>query len=175
MASLARLTECSAKISLLKLANRPLLNHTPSAGYKKRQTSELLHEPNFDEYDQLPGDRYQTTYVGYYDDERHTDPRALDRFYRLNWGGWIRARGGRGTGMWKKRASQMWWTKQHILCNETQSQMLEKMFAQKYRKKTYFVDDPYEIYEERETEFLPYGTRPYSYSYAKARDFVENN
>lgn len=74
--------------------------------------------------------------------------------------------------MWRKTANKMWWSKQHILCNETQSEMLEKMFEQKYRKKTFFVDDPYEIYEEREKEYLPKGQRPYSYSYVKSRDYT---
>lgn len=151
---------------------RVLLNHSQSAGYKKRQTTKLEHTPTFDEYDKLPGDPFQTVYVGYYDDKRHNEPRAFDRFYRLNWGGWIRARGGRGSGGWKKDGPKMWWTKQHILCSRTQCEQLEKMFEQKYRKKKFFVDDPYEIYEEREDlEFLPYGHRPYSYSYVKSKDY----
>lgn len=145
------------------------LNYTQTAGFRKRSTNSLTHEPDFTEYDKLPGDTYQTVYVGYYDDKRHTDPRALDRFYRLNWGGWIRARGGRGSRLWRKDEQNKWWAKQHVLCNETQSLMLEKMFSQKYRKKTFFVDDPYEMYEERDFEFLPKGHAPYSYSYVKAK------
>lgn len=148
-------------------AAKKLLNYNQIAGYKKKQTTKLVHQPTFDEYDKLPGDEFQTVYVGYYDDKRHNDPRALDRFYRLNWGGWIRARGGRGRGMWRKTGNKMWWTKQHVLCNAHQSEQLEKMFEQKYRKKTFFVDDPYEIYEKRNLEFLPIGHRPFSYSYIK--------
>ena len=50
--------------------------------------------------------------------------------------------------------------------------MLEQMFEQKYRKKKFFVDDTYEIYEKRDNiEFLPVGSRPYSYSYMKSKDF----
>lgn len=149
-----------------------LLNHCQIAGYKKRQTNELLHKPNFDEYDKLPGDRFQTVYKGFYDDKRHGDPRAFDRFYRLNWGGWIRAVGGRGSGQWKKTGSWRWWTSQHVFCSERQSRQLEQMFEQKYRKKTFFVDDPYEVYEEREDiEQLPFGHRPYSYSYLKNKEY----
>lgn len=149
-----------------------MLNYNQIAGYKKRQTNKLTHEPKFTEYDKLPGDEYQTVYVGYYDDKRHNDPRGLERFYRLNWGGWIRARGGRGSRSWQKTGPNMWWTKQHVLCSERQSEQLEKMFEQKYRKKTFFVDDPYEIYEERNNvEFLPSGHSPYSYSYMKSKDF----
>lgn len=151
--------------------SRLLINYSQAAGYKKRQTSKLEHFPTFDEYDKLPGDTFQTAYVGFYDDRRHNEPRAFDRFYRLNWGGWIRARGGRGCGMWKKTGPKMWWTKQHILCSERQSEQLEQMFEQKYRKKKFFVDNPYEIYEEREDlEFLPVGHRRYSYSYVKSKD-----
>lgn len=155
------------------IASRCLLGYTQTAGYKKRQTGKLVHKPTFDEYDKLPGDEFQTVYVGFYDDKRHNDPRALDRFYRLNWGGWIRARGGRSSGNWKKDSNKMWWSKQHVLCNKTQSEQLEKMFEQKYRKKTFFVDDPYEIYEERNREFLPIGHRSYSYSYVKSKEFTE--
>lgn len=173
MATLLKSANLLAPKTTSQLAANPvLLNLTQVAGYKKKQTNKLVHKPDFTEYDKLPGDTYQTVYVGYYDDKRHNEPRALDRFYRLNWGGWIRARGGRGSRSWQKTANQMWWTKQHILCSERQSEQLEKMFEQKYRKKTFFVDDPYEVYEERRNyEFLPTGHRPYSYSYIKAKDF----
>lgn len=149
-----------------------LLNYTSVAGYKKKQTTRILHEPDFTEYDKLPGDDFQTVYVGYYDDKRHDLPMATERFYRLNWGGWIRARGGRGARSWQKDGPRMWWTKQHILCNRTQCEQLEKMFTQKYRKKTFFVDDPYEPYETRnDIEFVPVGHKSYSYSYVKAKDY----
>lgn len=148
-----------------------MLNYTPMAGYKKRQTTEHIREPNIDEYDKMPGDNFQTVYKGFYDDERHTDPNAIDRFYRLNWGGWIRRRG--AARDWQKTGGQRWWAKQHIFCSEAQSKQLEQMFAQKYRRKTYFVDDPYEIYEKRNHEFLPYGSKPYSYSYVKAHDYED--
>lgn len=152
-------------------ASQILLNYNQSAGYKKRQTSDLKHKITFTEYDKLPGDEYQTVYKGFFDNKRHNEPRALDRFYRLNWGGWIRARGGRSSKRWQKDACKQWWTQQHILCSERQSEQLEKMFEQKYRKKTYFVDDPYEPYEERnDGEYLPIGQRDYSYSYIKAKD-----
>lgn len=171
MPSISSLTKAMPSITFASASNQVLINHTQKAGYKKRQTSRLLHEPTFTEYENLPGDQYQTTYVGFYDDKRHGDPRALDRFYRLNCGNWIRARGGRGTGMWKKTGDKMLWTKQHVMCTERQCKQLEQMFEQKFRKKTFFVDDPYEAYEERETEFVPEGHAPISYSYIKARDY----
>ena len=161
---------CLVRQSVFK-SKLPLINYFQLAGYKKRQTSKLTHYPTFDEYDKLPGDEFQTVYYGFYDNERHTDPRGFDRFYRLNWGGWIRARGGRGSRHWQRTGPDEWWVKQHILCSETQSKMLEKMFAKKYRKKTYFVDDPYEIYENRDLEFIPEGHADYNYSYVKAKDF----
>jgi len=151
------------------------INLIQAQTYKKHQTTKIPYEPGFTEYDKLPGDQYQTVYVGYYDDKRHTNPQCLHRFYRLNWGGWIRARGGRGTKSWQKSGEHMWWTKQHILCSDRQAEQLEKTFEKKYRKKTFFVDDPYEIYESRDNiEFLPIGHRPYSYSYLKSKDFDES-
>lgn len=158
---------------LATIGPRVLINLVQTAGYKKRQTQKISHRPTFDEYDKMPGDEYQTVYFGFYDDKRHTDMRAFERFYRLNWGGWIRAIGGRNQQIWNKSASRKWWFKQHVLCSERQSMMLEKMFEKKYRKKTYFVDDPYEIYENRDFEFLPYGSNPHSYSYVKSKDFYK--
>lgn len=181
MASLMGLTR---QLSCLTITGTPLtlpatqilVNHIQKAGYKKRQSSKILHKPTFDEYDKLPGDQFQTVYRGYYDDKRHGDPRAFDRFYRLNWGGWIRARGGRGSYGWRKTGPKMWWTKQHVFCSEKQCEQLEQMFEQKYRKKTFFVDDPYEIYENRKNfEFLPFGSSPHSYSYIKANDYDPNS
>lgn len=157
--------------TLIARVKTPLVNYTQIAGYKKRQTGKLIHKPTFDEFDKLPGDEFQTVYKGFYDNEKHTDPRGLDRFYRLNWGGWIRARGGRGSRHWRRNGPDEWWVKQHILCSQTQSEMLERMFAKKYRKRTYFVDDPYEQYEERDFEFVPEGGADRSYSYIKAKDF----
>lgn len=43
--------------------------------------------------------------VIYYDrntGRRHTEKDAVQRFYRLNWGGWIRTRAGRKNHLWKK-------------------------------------------------------------------------
>ena len=174
LANASIIGQASTRITPSSVGNSPviLLNHDQTAGYKKRQTRRLLRQPDFTDYDKLPGDDVSTAYVGFYDDKRHTLPMAQDRFYRLNWGGWIRARGGRGTKMWAKTGERMWWTKQHVLCSARQTEQLEQMFEQKFRKKTFFVDDPYEDYEERnDHEFLPYGHRPYSYSYLKAKDY----
>lgn len=146
-----------------------MMNFVQDRGIKRKLSHRLTHKPDFTEYEKLPGDQYQTVYVGYYDDKRHTDPRAQERFYRLNWGGWIRARGGRYRSQWRKQGPIQWWARQHVLCSERQTKILEQMFEQKYRKKTYFVDDPYEIYEDRDYEFLPYGTKPHNYSYIKAK------
>ncbi|XP_034937254.1 39S ribosomal protein L35, mitochondrial [Chelonus insularis] len=91
--------------------------------------------------------------------KRVSNPDVLERFYRLNWGIWIRTRAGRHKRLWKKRASRIVRSRQHVFCNSTQSYTLDKMVTKKWRKPTYFVDDPYNPYHQRE-EFWVTRTKP---------------
>lgn len=74
----------------------------------------------------------------------------IRRFYRLNWGGWIRTKCGRHKKLWKKSPPQKRRLRQHVICNATQSWLLDKMAGPYWRKPRYFVDDPYEPYHQRE-------------------------
>ncbi|CAK9795444.1 39S ribosomal protein L35, mitochondrial [Anthophora plagiata] len=78
---------------------------------------------------------------------------VIDRFYRLNWGIWIRTRSGRKKRLWKKTARQKIKLKQHVFCNATQSTLLDKMVTKYWKRPHYYVDDPYNPYHKRE-EFL---------------------
>lgn len=75
----------------------------------------------------------------------------LRRFYRLDWGIWIRTKTGRHKKLWKKSKRLQRRLRQHVFCNSTQSNMLDKMVTARWRKRKYFVDDPYSHYHERET------------------------
>ncbi|XP_058804628.1 large ribosomal subunit protein bL35m [Phymastichus coffea] len=75
---------------------------------------------------------------------------VLYRFYRLNWGIWIRTKAGRQKHLWKKSASRRRKLKQHVFTNSTQSWMLDKMVTAFWRRPKYWVDDPYEPYHKRE-------------------------
>ncbi|XP_066999276.2 large ribosomal subunit protein bL35m [Anabrus simplex] len=75
---------------------------------------------------------------------------VLKRFYRLNWGAWIRTRAGKNKRVWKKSSKAKRLSKEHVFCNSTQSWLLDKMVTSYWRKPKYYVDDPYEPYHTRE-------------------------
>lgn len=93
---------------------------------------------------------------------RKTVKTVLRRFYRLNWGGWIRTMVGRHKHLWMKRKSRKIRLQRHVFCNASQSYMLDKMVNASWRKPKYYVDDPYEPYHKREGFKLTY-TKPKPY------------
>ncbi|XP_055699584.1 39S ribosomal protein L35, mitochondrial [Phlebotomus papatasi] len=78
---------------------------------------------------------------------------ALKRFYRLDWGIWIRTRTGRHKHMWRKSANQKRRLRKHVFVNSTQAWMLDKMVTKFWRTPKYYVDDPYRPYHSREECF----------------------
>ncbi|CAH1114047.1 unnamed protein product [Psylliodes chrysocephalus] len=84
------------------------------------------------------------------------------RFYRLNWGAWIRTKVGRQKKLWKKSPPRKRRLRQHVFCNSTQSWMLDKMVGPYWRKPRYYVDDPYQPYHSRE-EFTLASIKPKPY------------
>jgi len=100
--------------------------------------------------------------------ERHSVKAAELRFFRLHWGGWIRARIARHKRLWKKPQSIRWWARQHLLLNRQESLMLERMITPDVKKPRYFVDDPFAPYHKRhDFDIVPRGKRKLSTSYAK--------
>ena len=85
--------------------------------------------------------------------KRKTLKAPLKRFYRLDWGGWIRTRSGRNKKLWKKSHNLKRRLRQHVLVNSTQSWMLDKMVTKYWRRPKYYVDDPYRPYHTREEYF----------------------
>lgn len=94
--------------------------------------------------------------------KRKTVSAVLQKFYRLNWGGWIRTKCGRNKKLWKKSAARKRRLKQHVFCNATQSTLLDKMVGSYWRKPKYYVDDPYEPYHTRD-EFVYTSKKPRPY------------
>lgn len=82
--------------------------------------------------------------------KRKTVKAALKRFYRLDWGGWIRPKVGRNKKLWKKSLAQKRRLRQHVFCNSTQSTMLDKMVTKFWKRPKYYVEDPYRPYHTRE-------------------------
>jgi large subunit ribosomal protein L35 len=72
------------------------------------------------------------------------------RFYRLDWGIWIRTRTARHKRLWKKSQNKRRKLRQHVFVNSTQSWMLDKMMTTFWRRPKHHVDDPYAPYHKRE-------------------------
>ncbi|KAI7693166.1 hypothetical protein SSS_10469 [Sarcoptes scabiei] len=91
---------------------------------------------------------------------------VLKRFFRLNWGGWIRPRAGRHKHLWRKPSFLRWWGDQHVACTEEQNKVLDQMVSARYKKPNYFVDDIYEPYQKRNNlVYVPMGKERVSRSY----------
>ncbi|EFN64271.1 39S ribosomal protein L35, mitochondrial, partial [Camponotus floridanus] len=86
--------------------------------------------------------------------KRKTVKTVLKRFYRLNWGIWIRTKAGRRKHLWRKSSARKKRLQQHVFCNSTQSTLLDKMVCKYWKRRHYYVDDPYEPYHEREGFYL---------------------
>ncbi|KAL6446561.1 hypothetical protein ACFW04_001237 [Cataglyphis niger] len=82
--------------------------------------------------------------------KRKTVKTVLKRFYRLHWGIWIRTKAGRKKHLWKKSWARKKRLQQHVFCNATQCHMLDKMVSKYWKRRHYYVDDPYEPYHKRE-------------------------
>ncbi|PNF28761.1 39S ribosomal protein L35, mitochondrial [Cryptotermes secundus] len=82
--------------------------------------------------------------------KRKTVKAVIRRFFRLSWGGWIRTRAGRFRHLWRKSEYQKYRYRQHIFCNATQCTLLDKMVTKYWKRRRYYVDDPYEPYHTRE-------------------------
>ncbi|XP_035210038.1 39S ribosomal protein L35, mitochondrial-like [Stegodyphus dumicola] len=74
---------------------------------------------------------------------------VLSRFYRLDNGLWIRRRAGSHKHLWRRNYKSRYEKVQHVVCTKTQCIMFDKMVSKAYKKKKYFIDDPFEPYEKR--------------------------
>ncbi|XP_057337464.1 39S ribosomal protein L35, mitochondrial [Microplitis mediator] len=140
--------------SLSSLMNFPLSHKIRSSN---STTFPILNSPNTD----LKLQSQVRSYVRFNrtTGKRETVGEVLQRFYRLNWGIWIRTRAGRHRKIWTKRQSRITRLRQHIFTNSQQSWMLDKMVCPYWRKPKYYVDDPYEPYHKRE-EYWTTRTKP---------------
>lgn len=86
---------------------------------------------------------------------------VLKKFYRLDWGIWIRGKCGRQKKLYKKSARRKRRLRQHVFCNATQSWLLDSMVTKYWRRPKYYVDDPYEPYHSRE-EFPTTRKKPWA-------------
>ncbi|XP_067656915.1 large ribosomal subunit protein bL35m-like [Haliotis asinina] len=74
---------------------------------------------------------------------------VTNRFYRLDWGIWIRTQSGRHKRIWKKSHTRRYLSRQHLFCNRQQSKLLDKMTTEYWHRPRHYVDDPYAPYQKR--------------------------
>ncbi|XP_057664530.1 39S ribosomal protein L35, mitochondrial [Diorhabda carinulata] len=102
------------------------------------------------------------TKFSYRKGKRKSVKTVLRRFYRLHWGAWIRTKCGRNKKLWKKSPPRKRRLRQHVFCNASQSYKLDKMVGPFWRKRRYYIDDPYDPYHSREEwAFTRTKPRPY--------------
>ncbi|XP_012281570.1 39S ribosomal protein L35, mitochondrial [Orussus abietinus] len=75
---------------------------------------------------------------------------VIKRFYRLDWGIWIRTMAGRHKRMWLKSRDRKRRMRKHVFTNATQSWLLDKMVTKFWKKRRHYPEDPYEPYHLRE-------------------------
>lgn len=99
----------------------------------------------------------------------HSHPEVLKRYFRLRWGGWIRARPGFKRHLWKKPFWLRSWAIQHVFVKDKEREMLEKMISADYKRSRYFIDDIYEPYHRRtDIDICPPGQRKVCKSYIRS-------
>lgn len=91
--------------------------------------------------------------------KRKTVKAVVERFYRLDWGIWIRPKSGRHHKLWKKGKLRRKRLRQHVFTNAWHTRTLERMTTKYWHKKKYFVDDPYESYHKRDNFAITKNTR----------------
>lgn len=91
--------------------------------------------------------------------KRKTVKPVIKRFFRLNWGMWIRPKVGRQKKLWKRTSQNRRRLRQHVFTNATQSTLLDKMVTKFWKRPKHYVNDPYNPYHTRD-EFSITRTKP---------------
>nr|XP_061798760.1 large ribosomal subunit protein bL35m-like [Nerophis lumbriciformis] len=89
------------------------------------------------------------TYYSIKKGKRKSVRSVTERFMRLHCGLWIRRKAGYKKKLWKKSAARRKRLREHVFCNKTQSKLLDKMTTGFWRRRNWYVDDPYLKYHDR--------------------------
>ncbi|XP_072112749.1 large ribosomal subunit protein bL35m [Mobula birostris] len=89
------------------------------------------------------------TYCSIGKGKRKTVKSVVKRFLRLHCGLWVRRKAGYKKKLWKKRPARKRRLRQHVFCNKTQSKMLDKMTTDFWKRRNWYVNDPYQMYHDR--------------------------
>ncbi|XP_072191656.1 large ribosomal subunit protein bL35m [Excalfactoria chinensis] len=89
------------------------------------------------------------TYYGLRKGKRKTVKAVVKRFLRLHSGLWVRRKSGYKKKLWKKSTAQKKRLREFVLCNRTQCKLLDKMTTSFWKRRNWYVDDPYQKYHDR--------------------------
>lgn len=164
--SILRPSSCLKRVSFIK----PALSVTPLASnysttlltnVTTSQRGSLLNNPTIIQLSKEMNERSVTKF-SMRKGKRKSVKAVPMRFYRLQWGAWVRTIAGRHNKVYLKSKRNKRACKYHVLCNARQSFLLDKMVGPYWRKRRWYVDDPYEPYHLREEHPYTYKTpRPF--------------
>lgn len=89
------------------------------------------------------------TYFGLRKGKKKSVRSVPKRFMRLHCGLWIRRQAGYKKRLWKKMPARRYRLRQHVFCNKTQSKLLDKMTGPFWKRRNWYLDDPYFNYHDR--------------------------
>ncbi|XP_019940173.1 large ribosomal subunit protein bL35m [Paralichthys olivaceus] len=81
--------------------------------------------------------------------KRKTVKSVTQRFLRLHCGLWIRRKAGYKKKLWKKKPDRRKRLREFVICNKTQSKLLDKMTCSFWKRRNWYLDDPYLKYQDR--------------------------
>ncbi|KAM8736595.1 large ribosomal subunit protein bL35m [Acanthopagrus schlegelii] len=89
------------------------------------------------------------TYYSVKKGKRKSVNSVKDRFMRLHCGLWIRRKAGYKKKLWKKLPARRKRLREHVFCNKTQSKLFDKMTTSFWKRRNWYLDDPYLKYHNR--------------------------
>ncbi|KAM4809633.1 large ribosomal subunit protein bL35m [Rhinophrynus dorsalis] len=89
------------------------------------------------------------TYCSVRSGKRKTVKSVVDRFLRLHCGLWVRRKAGYKKKLWKKSAARKKRLREHVFCNKTQCKLLDKMTTSFWKRRNWYINDPYQKYHDR--------------------------
>ncbi|KAL2099351.1 hypothetical protein ACEWY4_005831 [Coilia grayii] len=81
--------------------------------------------------------------------KRKTNRSVVKRFLRLHCGLWLRRKAGYKKKLWKKMPAHKKRLREHVFCNKTQSRLLDKMTGRFWKRRNWYLNDPYLQYHDR--------------------------
>ncbi|KTF85804.1 hypothetical protein cypCar_00019815 [Cyprinus carpio] len=89
------------------------------------------------------------TYYSLRRGKRKSVKSVVQRFLRLHCGLWVRRKAGYKKKLWKKSAARKKRLREHVFCNKTQCKLLDKMTTPYWKRRNWYLNDPYQKYHDR--------------------------